>query len=289
MPTSSSSERQVSGSWFRLTPSASKQSAVPHCELAARLPCLATLAPAAVQRSAVVVEILKVFARSPPVPTISSTSMPGCSTGVANSRMAAAQPLISSMVSALVDFVESAAKNAAFCVAVVSPLMISVVRSSFMTIFSMASRIMVSPFLGAWPICLAETKNPPRTLDSSKDGPYGSRCHLGSGRVPHFLDANTSWHVTCALRRSLLGQEVRSVRPLRPIQRPASRSGSHHPGLAPRACSVYLPHHRFVGAMQLGVTIALRDVIPARVSQVETFAKECCFGILFSRRRKELP
>ncbi len=39
--------------------------------------------------------------------------------------MAAAQPEISSMVSAVDDLVESAARKAAFCVAVVSPLMIS--------------------------------------------------------------------------------------------------------------------------------------------------------------------
>ena len=69
--------------------------------------------------------MLKVLERSPPVPTISSVSTPGCSTGVASSRMAAAQPEISSIVSALVDLVESAARNAAFWVGLVSPLMIS--------------------------------------------------------------------------------------------------------------------------------------------------------------------
>ena len=52
--------------------------------------------------------------------------MPGCGTGVASSRIAAAQPEISLMVSALVDLVESAARNAEFCVGVVSPLMISI-------------------------------------------------------------------------------------------------------------------------------------------------------------------
>jgi hypothetical protein len=39
--------------------------------------------------------------------------------------MAAAQPAISSVVSARVDLVESAARKAAFWVGVVSPLMIS--------------------------------------------------------------------------------------------------------------------------------------------------------------------
>ena len=70
------------------------------------------------------VEMLKLCAPSPPVPTISTISMP-VSTFVAWSRMAAAQPAISSIVSALVLLVERAAKKAAFWVAVVSPLMIS--------------------------------------------------------------------------------------------------------------------------------------------------------------------
>ena len=124
-PQPSSSARTLPGSWSRLTPRASRQSAVPLWELAARLPCLVTLAPAAAQRMAAVVEMLNVLERSPPVPTISSVSMPGCSTGVAISRMAQAQPLISSMVSARVFLVESATRNAAFCVGVVSPRMIS--------------------------------------------------------------------------------------------------------------------------------------------------------------------
>ena len=47
------------------------------------------------------------------------------STLVAWARMAAAQPEISSMVSALVLFVLSAARNAAFWVWLVLPLMIS--------------------------------------------------------------------------------------------------------------------------------------------------------------------
>ena len=51
--------------------------------------------------------------------------MPGCSTGVACSRMAAAQPEISLMDSALTLLVESAARKAAFCVWVAAPLMIS--------------------------------------------------------------------------------------------------------------------------------------------------------------------
>ena len=97
---------------------------MPLREEAARLPCLATLTPPAAATRAAVVEMLKLCAPSPPVPTISTISMP-VSTFVAWSRMAAAQPAISSIVSALVLLVERAAKKAAFWVAVVSPLMIS--------------------------------------------------------------------------------------------------------------------------------------------------------------------
>ena len=93
-------------------------------EDAARLPCFATFIPPAAAIIAEVVEMLKLPALSPPVPTISNTSIP-VSTFVAWSRMAAAQPAISSVVSALALFVESAAKNAAFCVGEVSPLIIS--------------------------------------------------------------------------------------------------------------------------------------------------------------------
>lgn len=72
--------------------------------------------------------MLKLWALSPPVPTISKISMP-VSTLVAWSRMAAAQPAISSVVSALALLVESAARKAAFWVGVVSPLMISFITA----------------------------------------------------------------------------------------------------------------------------------------------------------------
>ena len=85
--------------------------------------------PEAAITNAAVVEILKECAPSPPVPTISSTSMPSCVTAVACSRIAAAQPDISSMVSAFVLLVDRDARNAAFWVGVVSPDMIS-----FMTV-----------------------------------------------------------------------------------------------------------------------------------------------------------
>ena len=107
-----------------LTPSASRQSAVPHREEAARFPCLATFMPPAAATRAAVVEMLKLPALSPPVPTISKSSMP-VSTLTAWPRMAAAHPAISSVVSARALLVERAARKAAFWVGVVSPPMIS--------------------------------------------------------------------------------------------------------------------------------------------------------------------
>ena len=72
--------------------------------------------------------MLKLLEPSPPVPTISKMSMP-VSHFSAWSRIAAAQPAISSVVSAVVLLVESAARKAAFCVALVSPLIISLITS----------------------------------------------------------------------------------------------------------------------------------------------------------------
>ena len=73
---------------------------------------------------AAVVEMLKLPALSPPVPTMSNTGSSN-SHVVAAARIAAAHPAISSMVSARVLLVESAAKNAAVCVAEVLPDMTS--------------------------------------------------------------------------------------------------------------------------------------------------------------------
>ena len=110
------------------TPRASRQSAVPHWEEAARLPCLATFPPPAAVTRAAVVEMLKLWALSPPVPTISMRSIP-VSTRVAWARMAAAQPAISSMVSARALLVDRAARKAAFWVGVVWPPMISFITA----------------------------------------------------------------------------------------------------------------------------------------------------------------
>ena len=130
MPAFSKSSTHFFGLCWIFTPSASRQSAVPHWEEAARFPCFATLTPPAAVTSAAVVEMLKLCALSPPVPTISKSSI-SVSTLTACSRIAAAQPAISSTVSAFALFVERAARNAAFCVGVDSPFIIS-----FITVYA---------------------------------------------------------------------------------------------------------------------------------------------------------
>ena len=75
MPICFNSSVHFSGVREILTPNASRQSAAPDLELAALLPCFATGTPVAAMTREDVVEILKELAPSPPVPTISSTSM----------------------------------------------------------------------------------------------------------------------------------------------------------------------------------------------------------------------
>ena len=58
-----------------LTPSCSNTSAAPHLLDADLFPCFATGTPAADMTIDEVVDILKVFEPSPPVPTISRTSL----------------------------------------------------------------------------------------------------------------------------------------------------------------------------------------------------------------------
>ena len=99
------------------TPRASKQSAVPQAELAARLPCLTTLAPAPAATRAAIVEMLTVLARSPPVPTMSTASRSN-STGMAWEIIPSAMPAISSAVSPLA---RSATAKPATCTGVSSP------------------------------------------------------------------------------------------------------------------------------------------------------------------------
>ena len=111
----------LSGSRSNLTPSASRQSAAPDREEAARFPCLATGTPAEAITMDAVVEMLKELDSSPPVPTISRTSSSFNSFSPA-ARMPSADAVISSMVS---PFMERAVRYAVFCTSLASPLMIS--------------------------------------------------------------------------------------------------------------------------------------------------------------------
>ena len=74
MPISSKIFALSSGSNSIFTPKASNTSAAPDLEETPRFPCFATGIPALATTMDAVVEILNVFAPSPPVPTISSTS-----------------------------------------------------------------------------------------------------------------------------------------------------------------------------------------------------------------------
>ena len=71
MPVASMHSATCFGVSSRLTPSASITSAAPDFDDTPRPPCLATRAPAAAATKIVVVEMLKVLAPSPPVPTTS--------------------------------------------------------------------------------------------------------------------------------------------------------------------------------------------------------------------------
>src|SRR5437867_9153064 len=99
------------------TPRASSTSALPQALDAARLPCFATRPPAAAVTSELTVEILKLFERSPPVPTM-SIAPPVTETRTTASRSADAQPAISSTVS---PRMWSAARSAPSCAGVASP------------------------------------------------------------------------------------------------------------------------------------------------------------------------
>src|SRR6185503_11835492 len=98
-PTSSMQSATSAGARSIRTPSASSTSADPLRDDTARLPCLATYAPPAAATSAADVEMLNVWAPSPPVPAV-STSVWCCGrAGVTWARMARAQPVISPTVS----------------------------------------------------------------------------------------------------------------------------------------------------------------------------------------------
>src|SRR5438552_6608718 len=116
-PTSRTHWATPSGPRSILTPSASSTSALPHWLDAARLPCFATRPPAPATTSAVIVEMLMLLERSPPVPT-TSIAPSSTTTRSAFARSALANPAISSGVSPRTC---SAARSAPSCAGVASP------------------------------------------------------------------------------------------------------------------------------------------------------------------------
>lgn len=121
IPASSATCRTCSGGSVRSTPNASSTSADPELEEAARLPCLTRRTPEAAMTMADIVEMLTVFWRSPPVPTMSIVG-PGTSMRWACASMTSANPRISATDSPLT---RSAMRKPASWMGVASPLMTS--------------------------------------------------------------------------------------------------------------------------------------------------------------------
>ena len=100
MPTSRMQSAICSGASMMFTPRASMASALPLLLLTLRPPCLLTLPPAAAITKVAQVEMLKVLAPSPPVPTMSTRCVRSCTwTLFENSRITSAAAEISPMVS----------------------------------------------------------------------------------------------------------------------------------------------------------------------------------------------
>ena len=154
IPTSSMHRWTPSGPRSITTPKASSTSALPQDPETARLPCLATLSPAAAATKAAAVDTLKLHLPSPPVPAV-STSVPTTSTFSAFSRITVAMPAISSGVSPLA---RRAARNAPNWAGVDSPSMtcrITAAASSMLmerptTSVSMASLIISTSTYRGW-------------------------------------------------------------------------------------------------------------------------------------------
>ena len=108
------------------TPRASSTSALPQRLEMARLPCLATGIPAAATMKATVVEILKVWAPSPPVPQVSITVGALKLILTAFSRITLAAPVISATVS---PFSRNAVKKLPICAGEARPSMIALVAA----------------------------------------------------------------------------------------------------------------------------------------------------------------
>ncbi len=120
IPASRSARAITSGPTSIGTPSASSTSALPHCEVKDRLPCLATRTPSPAARSAAAVEMLKVPTAPPPVPQVSTSSSGRSATRRTMApRRASAAPATSAGVS---PFTRRPMSSAASCADVASPL-----------------------------------------------------------------------------------------------------------------------------------------------------------------------
>jgi hypothetical protein len=117
-PTSLIVRAASAGVWSTKAPSASSTSAEPARELTARLPCLATCAPAAAATNATAVETLNVPDSSPPVPQVSSNGRGTSGNGWSAWRIARARPATSSTVS---PRMRSATAKPAICAGVAAP------------------------------------------------------------------------------------------------------------------------------------------------------------------------
>ena len=115
IPCSFRQRSTTSGEAAVLTPSASRTSALPDFEEAARAPCFATGNPAPAMTNAAAVETLNRLAALEPVPAVSMKRSCRECRGVARSRIASAMPASSSTVSPLAVKAMSAA---AICVSV---------------------------------------------------------------------------------------------------------------------------------------------------------------------------
>jgi hypothetical protein len=98
MPARSMHAFTCSGARSIFAPSASSTSALPDCDVIARLPCFATRAPAPAATNAAQVLTLNEPLASPPVPHVSSSG-PSMAMRLLFSRMTRAMPAISSTVS----------------------------------------------------------------------------------------------------------------------------------------------------------------------------------------------
>ena len=121
-PTSSMQRPMASGARSTRAPRASSTSALPQPEVTARLPCLATLAPAPAATNAAPVEMFTVDG-PPPVPQV-STSMWESSTATCSARWRTACTSPESSV-AVAPFARSAVRNAATCISLASPSIIT--------------------------------------------------------------------------------------------------------------------------------------------------------------------